>query len=266
MYYPPVSLMLSDVINNTPYSVSPSVYVVFNSLIAYDNCGVVGSLQPNFTTSFGPSELSTVSGDIQSTAYYTLPFNYADLSDCFTSFVTSTYSKEFDTTEVFTTVIPDWETPAVYALWTSKSERCYPKVAVESWVTDLDPAWKSCTLSPNYVGVGVPIVYASPQPLVGVDGLFNPITTESATITTTSAAPSAYPQSIATSTTTESPATESTTTACETTESAATESTSTESTPVESTFVESTPTASTTTPEASVVTVTVTVTTSVCGY
>lgn len=181
---------------------SPSVYVVFSSLAANDNCGVVGSLQPNFTTSFAPDELSTFVGGIQATTEYVLQFNYADLSDCFTSFVTSTYSKAFDTTEVFTTVIPDWETPAVYDLWASKSSRCYPLVVVEPFITDLDPAWSSCTAGTNYVGASVPIIHATPRPLVGVDGLFESITTVSSSMTMTPASPSAAPESIVTSTTT----------------------------------------------------------------
>lgn len=138
---------VSDGDNSPLCSISPSVYVLFSSLSPADNCGVVGSLQPNFTTSFAQYELSMLAGDIMSATYLTLPFNYADLNDCFTSLVTVTYT--LDTTEEFTTVMPDWETPSVYGSWISKYYRSSPEIIMEEWTTKLDHAWTSCTAASN---------------------------------------------------------------------------------------------------------------------
>ena len=71
-------------------SVSPSIYVVFQSLVATDLCGVVGSTYYNKTLSFAPSELSTSRGLVflnsydpwiyPPTSYAWSAFNYDELS------------------------------------------------------------------------------------------------------------------------------------------------------------------------------------------
>lgn len=68
-------------------SVSPSVYVIFESLVATDLCGPVGETHYNRTVSFGPSELSTsqggsyISGTLwPHSEYIWTAFNYEDLT------------------------------------------------------------------------------------------------------------------------------------------------------------------------------------------
>lgn len=56
-------------------STSPSVYVVFPSIIASDGCELIGSTYADITTSFAPGALST----IRPTDNSTYAFNFADL-------------------------------------------------------------------------------------------------------------------------------------------------------------------------------------------
>lgn len=86
-------------------------------------------------------------------------------------------------------------TPSNYNLWESESSRCYPRIVVGTWMTQLDPAWSSCTVVSNYVGSG-PIISVQPLPLA------DSITTASSSMTTSLAAPSSAPQSIAAMTST----------------------------------------------------------------
>ena len=55
-------------------SQSPSVYVVFPSITAFDGCHQVGKAFTNLTTSFAPEAMSTVRSD---GSYH--PFNFTDL-------------------------------------------------------------------------------------------------------------------------------------------------------------------------------------------
>ena len=55
-------------------SQSPSVYVVFPSIAAYDGCQQIGQTFANLTTSFAPKELSTLRSD-----WSVYPFNFNDL-------------------------------------------------------------------------------------------------------------------------------------------------------------------------------------------
>lgn len=176
------------------YSVSPSVYVVFSSLRAADNCGGLGSLQPNFTTSFAQDELSTSVGNWMSLTSFIRPYNYADLNDCFTSFVTVTRSLDF-TTEMYTTVMPDWQTGLVYLSWQSRYDRCNPRIAAGTWMTKLDAAWASCSVATEVSGG--PVVWDPPLALERVSSLLDPIITTLSSMTITPAAPSAAPPSMA---------------------------------------------------------------------
>ena len=55
-------------------SQSPSVYVVFPSITAFDGCRQVGKTFAGLTTSFAPEAMSTVRSD-----WSKYPFNFADL-------------------------------------------------------------------------------------------------------------------------------------------------------------------------------------------
>ena len=55
-------------------SQSPSVYVVFPSIAAFDGCQQVGQTFADLTTSFAPEAMSTVRSD-----WSKYPFNFADL-------------------------------------------------------------------------------------------------------------------------------------------------------------------------------------------
>lgn len=94
----------------TPYSQSPSVYVVFPSIHAYDGCSQIGATFTNLTTSFAPGALSTVGGDSR-----TYSFNFGDLP-C----------------------------PPAIVGWNSSQGPYAPKLAPPHFLFQLDPAFTKC--------------------------------------------------------------------------------------------------------------------------
>jgi hypothetical protein len=71
-------------------SISPSVYVGFTALSAYDYCGTVGPVYTNTTIAFDPDELSTVVDVPTTTEYY-----------AFTSTATNGQVTSITSTDVF---------------------------------------------------------------------------------------------------------------------------------------------------------------------
>ncbi len=83
--------MCCEIPADSDFSVSPSIYVVFQSLVATDLCGAVGKTYYNTTLSFAPSELSTSQGAVflnseepwvggPPSTYVWSAFDYADMS------------------------------------------------------------------------------------------------------------------------------------------------------------------------------------------
>lgn len=91
-------------------SQSPSVYVVFPSIRAYDGCSQIGTTFVNLTTSFAPGALSTVGLD--STTY---SFNFGDLP-C----------------------------PPADVEWDFSNGPYAPQLAPPEFLFNLDPAFKTC--------------------------------------------------------------------------------------------------------------------------
>lgn len=108
MYY--IELPRHDIRADNGYSQSPSIYVVYNSVTAYNSCSRIGSTYANITTSFPPGSLSTIrthDGSIHS-------FDFADLP-C----------------------------PPPGVEWTS-TEPYAPLVSPPSFLFHLDPAFADC--------------------------------------------------------------------------------------------------------------------------
>lgn len=123
-----------------------------------------------------------------------------------TSSKTSTTQSGFP--EIFIPGIPT--TTLDVSLYTGADQRCTPSIALGAWVTRLDPAWTSCSISSNWnpdlPPIYGPFVWDPPRALASVESLLDPIITQSSSITMAPAAPSAAPQPVAAITSTAAPA------------------------------------------------------------
>lgn len=90
------------------YSTPPDHLVVFTSIRATDGCRIVGNTYAGYTHTYHPGELSSIRDGA------TYSFNFEDLP-CPPESV-------------------HWTRPGTYA----------PMIAFPDWMTELDPAWKTC--------------------------------------------------------------------------------------------------------------------------
>ena len=98
-------------------STSPSVYIVYDTLVASDRCGRAGSVIQNATISFQDREVSSYGLDGGETAV-----NFADLTNC-------TKNSSYATKDLFG----------------QNFNPCFPSLQYEaSVVTRLQPAWSTC--------------------------------------------------------------------------------------------------------------------------
>ncbi|KAK1248901.1 hypothetical protein MKX08_007121 [Trichoderma sp. CBMAI-0020] len=131
---------------------SPSIYIGFSSLSAFDYCGVVGQPFTNITVGFDPDELSTIvfapSGSQTDTDVET-----ATNGDVFTSTETLTFytpvgsaalnTKDLErncSTILGYNYIPGNPSNALK----SSPDPCHPTIVIPDRVRSLDPAWASC--------------------------------------------------------------------------------------------------------------------------
>ena len=112
-----------------PPSSSPSVYIVFQYVVATNNCGPVGTAVTSVTVAANPSEVSSYANNSQSAAF---PFNFADLNNCPQNVSQRTLSATtFD-------VVPS-----------GGFDACQPDIVINGSIWDYaatEPAWASCTI------------------------------------------------------------------------------------------------------------------------
>lgn len=168
------------------YSISPSIYVGFRTIGAYDLCGPVGGRLVNKTVAFAPGELSTQMPHLgldDTTRPPPQPLTVADLvRNCSTI---SGY-KWF----------PGNPGNAGWAGFGTTKDPCHPIIVIPSKVLALDPAWASCTAD------ALGGFYDPPHPLTAVAAL-DPATGIGYDPPSTQPAPGPSPQPITASKTAE---------------------------------------------------------------
>lgn len=166
-------------------SISPSVYIGFQTLEAYDLCGPLGGRLVNTTVAFASGELSTLvlylpsHGRIRPSPQ---PLTVADLNQ---NCSTIAEYKWF----------PDNPSNTVDAAGETTKDPCHPLIAVSSRILALDPAWASCAAD------GVGGFYDPPHALTTAAGL-DPATEIGRDPPSTNPAPGPTPRPITASITT----------------------------------------------------------------
>jgi hypothetical protein len=168
---------------NPKISVSPSVYIAFESILARDVCGTVG-------TTFGRITLPFDAGDVSS--------NVIPLSGTMTAGLFGIYDAQWTPVnfedlnrQVETSLIPAVASTNIGSIRECISSFCTPQISIPSQVSLLDPtsAWATCR--ENYAGF-----YDPPVALRPVAGLTVPKVPESKVTKPAKApdAPSASPK------------------------------------------------------------------------
>ncbi|KAL7899846.1 hypothetical protein HDV63DRAFT_403074 [Trichoderma sp. SZMC 28014] len=166
---------------------SPSIYIGFSSLSAFDYCGVVGQPFTNITVGFDPDELSTIvfsaSGFQTDTDVDTATNGGVFTTTDTVTFYTPVGSAALNTkdlerncsTIVGYNYVPGNPSNAV----DSSPDPCHPTIVIPDRVRSLDPAWASC-ISDAFGGF-----YDPPSALSSVTAL---VATSAPPATTTTAA------------------------------------------------------------------------------
>ncbi|KAL6890400.1 hypothetical protein GGI43DRAFT_387603 [Trichoderma evansii] len=170
---------------------SPSIYIGFSSLSAFDYCGLVGQPFTNITVGFDPDELSTVvfapSGSETITQVATATDgNVVTTTETDTFYTQVGYAalntKDLErncSTILGYNYIPGNPSNAV----NSSPDPCHPTIVIPDRVRSLDPAWASC-ISDGFGGF-----YDPPSALSSVTALVPPTTTPPPATTTAATPP-----------------------------------------------------------------------------
>lgn len=144
---------------NETISTSPSVYIAFPTMSAFDNCAVLGEVHTSVTLSFHPQNMSTVVLRMygQRIDATTLPFDFAD-AQC----------------------PPSWL--GVSTLSFVGQIGYNPLIAPPPDLTLIDPAWNRC-LAADFQG------FDPPRILVPASNLAAPVSSEDSVIATIAASP-----------------------------------------------------------------------------
>lgn len=139
-------------------SISPSVYVAWQSLAAHDLCGTVGSDFVSVTTlGFDRDELSTVRFGYNEGVYITAPLNYDELaSDWIGGHCSGLNALTESHRAVLTSTVSGI---AVYYY------PCLPELVIPSGIATLNSVWASCRLEAQ--------VWDPPSALVAVSNGMN---------------------------------------------------------------------------------------------
>ncbi|KAH8705732.1 hypothetical protein BGW36DRAFT_422272 [Talaromyces proteolyticus] len=196
----PSDVVTSFVSDDITY-VSPSVYIGFSSLYAYDYCGTVGQPYTNTTIAFDQDELSTVQYVEQTLTYNTTANVGTGTSTVWSTFpTTSTYyssttpaplnfevlGQNCSTISGYTYVPGNPSAEHVFG----SVDPCHPVIVVPSRIKRLQPSWNTCD------GNAIGGFYDPPYPLTSVSGLLPPTTTTSQPTSTQPAAPGSTATSI----------------------------------------------------------------------
>lgn len=166
---------------------SPSVYIGFTSLYAYDFCGTVGDVYVSTTIAFDPSEISTLGVPVPTTTTFTQVHNdwsAPDPNQLTTETDTWTDKVGLPTRIDFRDLNQDCSTISGYSFLASEPltqlntyDPCHPIVVLPSRVRALDPAWASC------LDNAIRGFYDPPSALTAVTALI-PVPTSSSPIET----------------------------------------------------------------------------------
>ncbi|RFU73771.1 hypothetical protein TARUN_8471, partial [Trichoderma arundinaceum] len=136
------------------YSESPSIYIGFSSLSAFDYCGLVGQAFTNTTIGFNPTEISTL---IFSPVVGTAPIGIISTdgsvrttTDTPPTLWTPVGSAALSTTDLERncstisgyTYIPG--NPSNAGFHITPPDPCHPTIVIPDRIRTLDPAWGSC--------------------------------------------------------------------------------------------------------------------------
>ncbi|KAL7792572.1 hypothetical protein V8C37DRAFT_416234 [Trichoderma ceciliae] len=191
-YFAEPTATTSDVIPVTSFTSngftfeSPSVYIGFSSLSAFNYCGLVGKDFVNTTVGFNPGELSTITFSRVTGTPHTVTTSFSDgrivITTARDTFYTPAGSAALNTQDLARncstiagySYIPGNPSNAII----SSPDPCHPTIVVPDQVRSLDAAWASC-ISDGFGGF-----YDPPSALSPVTALI-PTTTQPLTATTT---------------------------------------------------------------------------------
>ncbi|UKZ50323.1 hypothetical protein TrVGV298_004581 [Trichoderma virens] len=131
---------------------SPSVYIGFSALSAYDYCGFVGQPRFNTTVGFAPGELSTIIFSLTTGTPVTVG-TILPGGSTLNSLTTPTYYTPVGSAALNTADLErNCSTISGYSYipgnpsnaMNSSPDPCHPTIVIPDRIRSLDPAWKSC--------------------------------------------------------------------------------------------------------------------------